>query len=107
MPERTYEGFAARGEVAFPDGSAVRFTRAVPVDVTDDQAKVLDENPDWGGTPAHDDLEALDKAELQQVAAAEGVEVSARFGADRLRTEIREHRLAATAEVDSADPEEA
>lgn len=104
MPERTYTGFAASGETA-PIDRAIRFTHGQPVEVTAEEAAVLDQNPDWGGTPSGDDLDGLDREALRQIAEAEGLDVNKRLGAERLADQIREHRLAATAEVD--DPQEA
>lgn len=44
MPERTYIGFAPRGEVVLPD-RRVPFTRGTPVDFTADEAALLGD--DW------------------------------------------------------------
>lgn len=40
MPERTYTGFAPRGEVHLPD-RRVPFTRGTPVDFTAEEAELL------------------------------------------------------------------
>ena len=47
MPEFTYTGFAPSGEAQFPDGTAVAFTRGVPVTLTDAQAAVVGSDDDW------------------------------------------------------------
>lgn len=103
MPERTYTGFAPRGEVQ-PVDRKIRFKRDEPVEVTDDEAAVLDQNPEWGGTPTDDDLTGLDRPALRKVAEAEGVEFTARWGVERLTETIRAHRIAQTQQTDP--PEE-
>lgn len=54
---RTYTGFAARGAVDLP-GRTAEFTRGEPIDVSDDEAKFLDGDPDWSApkkTPSKKD----------------------------------------------------
>lgn len=107
MPTRTFSGFARSGEVVLPERT-VRFRRGEEVEVTADEAALLDQNPDWGGTPVADDLAGLDKDALLTIAETEQVDVKKTWGAKRLADTIREHRAAVLAEVDDpADTEEA
>lgn len=46
MAQRTYSGFAPAGRQTLPTRT-VAFERGAPVDVTDDEAAVLDEAGDW------------------------------------------------------------
>lgn len=46
MAERIYIGFARRGWQTLPDRT-IPFERGVPVEVTDDEAAVLDEAGGW------------------------------------------------------------
>lgn len=46
---RTYIGGSYEGTFTLPDRT-IPFVRDVPVEVTSDEAVILDTDPDWGGT---------------------------------------------------------
>jgi hypothetical protein len=105
MPERTYTGPFASGAADLPT-RRLPFVKGEPVEVTAEEADLLDQNPDWGGSTVDDDLAGLDKQALLDIADAEGFDVNTRLGAPRLADEIRQARLDKTAEDDSDDKEQ-
>lgn len=102
MPQRTYDGPVSAGTVTLPT-RRLAFVQGQPVEVTDDEARRLDADPEWASPerpgvdlPPYDpadpgphwsdpDLDRLDRAGLLALADELHIETNRRLGEPKLR----------------------